>query len=126
MNKLLVAHPGNTSAHQAALGLGWFSLALGAAEILAPRTIKRHTGAGPSLLLRAFGLREIGAGIAILCSERPVRMVWGRVVGDVLDLAALLPTASSRNPHRAGGLAALAFVGVATAVDVCVALQGDD
>ncbi|MGN6550263.1 MAG: hypothetical protein ACTHJ3_10255 [Pararhizobium sp.] len=126
MENLMAARSDSTSARHAALGLGWFSLALGAAELLAPRAIQRQTGAGPSALLRAFGLREIGAGVAILCSERPVRMVWARVAGDLIDLAALLPTASSRNPSRGGGLAALAFVGVATAIDVCVALQGDD
>lgn len=109
-----------------AKGLGWFSLALGAVELLAPGAIKRHVGTpGSPLLLQAYGLREIGAGAAILLSDRPVGMVWGRVVGDALDIATLVPALHPDNPHRAGAVGAMAFVLGATALDVAVALQGD-
>ena len=117
----------NSQARTMARGLGWFSLALGLVELVAPGTIKRNVGTpGPKGVLRAYGLREIGGGLAILASDRPVHMVWGRVAGDLLDLATLLPALSKSNPSRAGGEAAFAFVALATAVDIYVAMQGDD
>ena len=117
----------NTQAQAVARGLGWFSIALGLTELFAPGTIKRNIGTpGPGVLLQAYGLREIAAGVAILASEKPVGMVWGRVVGDLLDIATLLPALRQDNPHRGGGAAAMAFVIAATALDVAVALQGDE
>lgn len=110
-----------------ARGLGWFSIALGAAELLAPGSVKRNTGApGPASLVQAYGLREIATGAALLAAEKPVCLVWARVAGDLLDIATLLPTLDRDNPHRAGGAAALGFVLLATATDVAVALQGDE
>ena len=38
-------------------------------------------------LTRACGLREIGTGIGILTSKDPSPWIWGRVVGDALDVA---------------------------------------
>ena len=64
------------NAEQLALGLGWFSVGLGLAELLAPRAIAQAIGmpnASPSVL-RAFGAREIGAGLAIL--NEPDRAAW--------------------------------------------------
>ena len=117
---------GQDTARSMAKALGWFSLALGAAELLAPGTIKRDVGTpGPKEVVTAYGLREIGAGVAILASEKPVSMVWGRVAGDVLDLLTLAPALSRNNPHRTAAVGALGFVAVATAMDVFVAMQGD-
>jgi hypothetical protein len=116
----------NHNAQAAAQALGWFSLALGISELVAPRSIKRHVGTpGPLAVLQAYGLREMLAGAAILASDRPVAMTWGRVAGDVLDIATLLPTLSHDNPHREGGMAAMGFVAMATAMDLWVAMQGD-
>lgn len=115
----------HSAAHDLAKVLGWFSIALGLAELAGPKTIRKGTGAGPKSLLRLFGLREIGAGLLILTARKPVDMVWGRVAGDALDLVALLPTLGRRNRHRLGGAAAFAFVVAATAIDVCVAMQGN-
>ena len=117
----------NIQARQLARGLGWFSIALGAAELLAPGSIKRNTGTpGPGALLQAYGLREIGAGVAILLSNRPASTVWIRVAGDALDIATLVPALGPDNPQRKAALGAMAFVLGATALDVAVALQGDD
>ena len=56
----------NTTAQQLARGLGWFSLALGAAELLSPGAIKRQTGLpGPRGVLQAYGAREIATGVAM-------------------------------------------------------------
>lgn len=117
----------NHQARTMARRLGWFSLALGVAELVAPGAIRRNVGTpGGNGLLRAYGAREIAAGLAILASDRPVSMVWGRVAGDLLDLATLMPALSKSNPQRAGGEAAFAFVALATAMDLYVAMQSDD
>jgi len=117
----------NQTAQTLARGLGWFSIALGVVELLAPGAIKRNVGTpGPSAVVAGYGLREIGAGVAILMARKPVQKVWGRVAGDAVDLATLMPAMSRHNPQRANASAALAFVLAATALDLYVALQGDE
>jgi len=58
--------------------LGWFSLALGAAEMLAPRRLNRVLGVRPNRdwLVRGFGARESAAGIGIPGTRcvRPTRV----------------------------------------------------
>lgn len=75
-----------------ARGLGWFSLALGAAETLAPPRLNRALDLRRNRdgLLRVLGARKIAAGIGILATRRK-RQPWllARVAGDALDLAAL-------------------------------------
>jgi hypothetical protein len=47
-------------------GLGWFSVGLGLAELLAPRTVSRLIGAPyKPALIPALGLREIATGIRL-------------------------------------------------------------
>ena len=103
-----------------ARGLGWFSLALGAAEILAPRRLNRVLGVRRNRdgLVRGFGAREIAAGIGILATRgvRPT-WLWGRVAGDALDLAALSRAMkSNRNRMMVGS--AIASVAALTALDI--------
>jgi uncharacterized membrane protein len=75
---------------QLARGLGWFSIGLGLAELLAPSTVSRLVGIRRHrTLLRTFGAREIAAGITILMQQKPAAGVWSRVAGDALDLTAL-------------------------------------
>jgi hypothetical protein len=51
--------------------LGWFSLALGAAELLAPRRIAAAHGVPEGKnVVRGFGAREIAAGAAVLARPR--------------------------------------------------------
>jgi hypothetical protein len=117
----------NTTAQQLARGLGWFSLALGATELLFPGAIRQRTGLpGPKAVLPVYGVREIATGLAILSARRPVGMVWGRVAGDVLDVLTALPALRRQNEHRPTAEAALGFLLLATAADVVVAMQGDD
>jgi hypothetical protein len=71
-----------------ARGLGWFSLVLGAVELLAPRAVARAAAfEGSRALVRLHGLRQISCGIGILLSRNPAPYVWARVGGDVLDFA---------------------------------------
>src|SRR5262245_60019100 len=75
-----------------ARGLGWFSLARGTAELLAPETVghligmKRVKRPG---LIRLFGLREVVGGLGLLAGSNPKPWLWARVAGDAMDLAML-------------------------------------
>ena len=113
---------------QMASFLGLFSIGLGLAEALAPRTMSRATGVASPGLLRAYGLREIAAGIGILTSRRPAPWLWGRVAGDILDLATLgVACATGNGKARLRALAAAAAVAGVTALDVlCACEHGDD
>ena len=107
-----------------ARGLGWFSIGLGLAEVLAPRGIAKiagvrgdHTG-----LIRLLGLREIAHGIGIFSQgKRPAGAVWSRVAGDALDLACL--GAAFASPDSRKGRLAFATANVlgVTALDVLCA-----
>ncbi|WP_205480477.1 hypothetical protein [Sphingomonas arenae] len=110
-------------------GLGIFSIGLGAFEIAAPGRIARALGLdedGPARkTIFAFGLREIAAGVALLRGPAVSTNVWNRVIGDTLDLGALvLALGSSNKPRAVAG--ALAFVGSATALDVYTARGLDE
>jgi uncharacterized protein YjeT (DUF2065 family) len=99
-------------AHSVARGLGFFSIALGLTELVAPRLVKHAAGMRCSeSMVRLYGVREIATGIGILLSRKPAPWVWGRVAGDALDIA------SARRP---AALAALAGV---TALDIATAAQ---
>lgn len=70
--------------------LGWFSVGRGIAEILAPRGLAQSMGIkNDGDLLPAFGFRELATGVGILSSSRPAQWMWGRVAGDLMDLAYL-------------------------------------
>lgn len=113
-----------TSAERLASGLGWFSIALGLAEVAAPRAICRALGAeGRETLVRSYGVREIMTGVAILATHDPAPYIVGRVAGDALDLATLGAGLQGDNPKKDNvGLAIAAVVGV-TALDIFCAQQ---
>lgn len=105
-----------------ASGLGWFSIALGAAELFAPRALCRYLGMeGSENLLRAYGVREVATGVSILASHDPAPWVWGRVGGDALDLATLATGLHGDNPNKGNVGVAIAAVLGATALDVMCA-----
>lgn len=98
-----------------AYGLGWFSIALGALEVAAPGALARGLGMPESEpLLRAYGMREIANGLAILASDDPTPWMWTRVGGDALDLATLAAGYHDGNPRKENvGIALAAVAGVA-------------
>jgi hypothetical protein len=107
------------NAHSMARGLGWFSIGLGLAEVLAPRALTRGLGMqGSEQLLQAYGLREIATGIGILSSEQAAPWIWGRVAGDALDIATLATGLKEDNPKRDNVGIALAAVAGVTALDL--------
>lgn len=100
--------------------LGWFSIGLGAAELLFPGVVRRAIGGGDRRLIRLMGLRELGHGAGILTSARPTGWVWSRVGGDALDLAGLGLVARH---GRMRTFAAIANVMPIAAADVFEALH---
>jgi hypothetical protein len=103
------------------LGLGIFSIALGATELLAARCLARALGAeGNEGLIRGFGAREVVAGVGLLNTPAHSTAVWNRVAGDAMDLAAL-GFAATQSPRKPAVWGALAFVIGATALDILVA-----
>jgi len=102
-----------------ARGLGVFSIALGLIEVAAARTLTRTLGMeGNEALVRLYGLREIAKGVGILASSDPTPWIWGRVAGDALDIATLVPGLDEDNPKRGNVGIALAAVAGVTALDV--------
>ncbi|MEA2602267.1 MAG: hypothetical protein QOF89_3259 [Acidobacteriota bacterium] len=96
---------------QLAKGLGWFSIGLGLTEMLAPRWLGRKTGLGEETgLLRTLGARETVTGLGVLAQRRPILSMWGRVAGDVVDLAVLGAALKSARAGRNRILGATAMV----------------
>jgi len=115
----------SASAKKLAKGLGWFSIGLGLAELLAPRAIANISGVSKERtgLIRLYGLREIAAGITIFAQEKPTEGVWSRVVGDALDLTSLGMAAANPNAKKGRIAFATANVLAVTALDVMCAMQ---
>lgn len=112
----------DTTRDAMAKGLGWFSIALGVAELLAPKATAKATGvAYGKNLLQAYGAREIATGIGLLTAKDPQPWLWARVAGDALDLATLAADLVSNNDKRRNtALSLIAVMGV-TALDVWMA-----
>jgi hypothetical protein len=111
-----------SAADNLARGLGWFSIALGVTELFAARGVARTFGLkGSETLIRLFGLREIGAGMATLSTERRGGLA-SRVLGDAMDIMTLLTALDSPPRQRANVKLGLLAVAGVTALDVVGAL----
>ncbi len=104
--------------------MGWFSIGLGLAQVLAPRQLSRLIGvkADPALL-RLLGAREIATGLGILSRQKPAKWVHARVAGDAVDLALLGNALASAGTDTTRAAAATAAVAGVTAVDVLCGIQ---
>jgi len=110
-----------------ARGLGWFSIGLGATQIIAPRRLSRLIGVSDQdWLMRFLGVREIASGIGILRANNPAPGLWARVAGDTMDLALLgmAFTLCDSDRRRLAG-ATLAVAGVTAADAWCSARSSD-
>jgi hypothetical protein len=111
---------------QLAKFLGWFSVALGTAQLAAPRTLCRIVGADddgrPPLVMRLMGVRELTQGVGILTRARPTAWLWSRVAGDALDLS-LLGLVAARTDKRRRAAFAIGNVTAVTVPDVFEALE---
>lgn len=108
-------------------GLGWFSIGLGLAEMMAPGKFAGLIGVSDDdstrNLLRFYGMREFAAGVGILSRPQPEAWMWGRVAGDMLDLASLASAMKSSQTNRGKAATATAAVLGVTALDVLCATQ---
>ena len=104
--------------------LGWFSIGLGVAELVCPESISRLSGVKSHRIIKLAGLREIATGVAALSCGRPTIAMWGRVVGDAMDLAVLADAMvdNDRESRQAATKAAIAVGGV-TALDFMAATE---
>ena len=108
--------------------LGYFSLGLGLAEVLAPNAVARIIGVKEPdethrRTMQLMGLREISSGMAILTSQTPAKAVWSRVAGDAIDLALLGKTLANPDNDRGRTIFATANVLAVTALDVMCARE---
>ena len=109
----------------AARALGWASLGIAVAELVAPGWLQRQLGVrGHRGLLRALGARELLSGVGLLAADRPGPTMktglWSRVGGDVMDLA-LLGAAATRTRRPAGLAVAAGLVLGSMALDLIYA-----
>lgn len=119
--------PGMMRAETLAKGLGWFSVGLGVAQLVAPRRVARLIGVRPNArtanVMRAMGARELASGIGILAQKRPTPWLWARVGGDALDLALLGRNLEARSNGRGRLMAATAAVAAVSVLDVLASRQ---
>jgi len=117
--KLVQSGPSSLGASdRLAKALGWFSIGLGLAEVIAPRRITHALGIqGSEALVRAYGVREITSGLLSLSTEKNVGL-WSRVAGDGVDIATLLTALRQDNPKRDNVALALTMVAGVTVLDI--------
>lgn len=122
--KVLLSGPSSLgTSDRLAKGLGWFSLALGAAELIAPQRITRALGMeGMEALVRAYGAREIASGMLTLSPDKHTGL-WSRVAGDGLDAATLMSAWRDDNPKKENVSMAMMMVAGITLLDI-IGAQG--
>jgi uncharacterized membrane protein len=103
-------------------GLGWFSIALGTAAVIAPRVVSWISGTRSPTIMRLVGTRELAAGVGILTQRDRTPWLWSRVVGDTFDIAAMSVALVRRGTRGRAALAMAAVAGV-TALDMLAALR---
>ncbi|HSH58698.1 MAG TPA: SRPBCC family protein [Acidimicrobiales bacterium] len=108
----------HTGEDRLAKALGWFSIALGVPQLIAPGYVNRLIGVNDSRrnrwVMRAVGVRELGGAAGILDRPRPSGFLFARVVGDAMDLLMLQSTLRRKGKsHGRVVAAAAAVVGVA-------------
>ncbi|MGH9308696.1 MAG: SRPBCC family protein [Vicinamibacterales bacterium] len=117
----------SSGAESLAMGLGWFSIGLGLAEITAPHSVARLMGLAEDTpttnTLRALGVREVANGVAILARPDSAPRVWARVGGDAIDLAVLGRSLGEGNVDRTRLLSSMAAIAGVTLVDIMAAQQ---
>jgi hypothetical protein len=101
--------------------LGWFSIGLGLTELVAAKPIARALGFRNATLFRAYGVREVLAGIGLLTQRKKGPWIWARIAGDALDVATLgkaLFNPHPLNPKRGNAALALAAVSPVVIADI--------
>ena len=91
-------------------GIGWVSLAICAAGVIAPRPLARLMGDDASLA-RPLALRDGAIGLAVLQSRGPLPLLL-RTAADLIDAHRL----RRRSPLAAAGALSFGLLALATAV----------
>jgi uncharacterized membrane protein len=87
--------------------MGWFSIGLGLAELLAPRALGRAIGVGDHpAVFTLVGARQLISGVGLLSERGAGNWAWSRAAGDAIDIALL--SAALRSPNARPGRIALA------------------
>src|SRR4051794_36289251 len=108
-------------ARQLRTGMGWFSGALGAPQVLGPDAVNTlcglPTGGVRRTTQRLIGVRELAAAAGLL--TRSNRRAWmkARVVGDLMDIALLTRSLGSSTRRSRTTLAIVGVLGV-TVIDL--------
>lgn len=103
-------------------GIAWTSIAIGAAELLAPRRTRAAVSVGiAGWWMRLRGLRSIAGGVALLLSDRTTTWLHRRSIGHALDVVTLARGHGGGVAERARNAAAIAAIGGLTAVDLTAA-----
>lgn len=98
--------------------LGWMSIGLGIAELVAPGRIARTLGLDDKEgLIRAYGARELASAVPTLSVDKPIGLA-ARIGGDILDLATLAPALRRDNPKRDNAVVATALIAGITLLDI--------
>ncbi len=110
-----------------ALGLGLFSVGLGLAQVIAPRSVARLAGLpdrpGARLALRLIGARELASGLGLLTQPAAAGWAWTRVAGDAMDLVLLAGALASPRARRSRAVAVAAAIAGVAAVDALSAAR---
>jgi hypothetical protein len=105
-------------ADRLAHALGWFSIGLGIAELVAPGQIARSLGLyGKESLIRAYGARELASAVPTLSIDKSAGLA-ARLAGDALDLATLAQALDRNNPKRGNAVFATTLVLGITLLDL--------
>lgn len=112
-----------TNPDRLARALGWLSIGLGVAELVAPGRIARTLGLeGKEGLIRAYGVRELASAVPTLSVDKPLGLA-SRIAGDALDLGTLALAFRPDNPKRNYAAIATALIVGITVLDL-VAYSG--
>lgn len=117
--KVLEKGPSSLSpSDRLARSLGWFSIGLGLVELFGAHRLTRALGLeGQETMVRAYGLREIGAGMMTLSVDKEVGLA-SRIAGDGIDIVTLGAALHSDNPKRDNVAIALVMVAGVTLLDM--------
>lgn len=107
-----------SSSDRLARNLGWFGVGLGVIQLFGAHRITRALGIeGQEVMVRSYGLREIGSGMMTLSIDKEVGLA-SRIAGDGLDIVTLGSALHSDNPKRDNVAIALVMVAGVTLLDL--------
>lgn len=103
-------------------GIAWLSIAIGAAEMLAPHRTRHAVSVGISgWWMRFRGLRTIVGGVALLVSDDKTRWLHRRSIANALDVVTLMHHHDGSLGARARNGTAIVAISGLTALDMTAA-----